>query len=200
MSREDKFASKAKDYDTLQRRLQTAKAIANKIKANINLTKDMHLIDFGSGTGLLLESLADNIGKFTAIDISPSMTTILREKSIPCILDIKELELTKEELDIKVDGIVSSMTIHHIKDVQAIFKKFYNMLKSGGFIAIADLDSEDGSFHSVDTGVEHFGFERNEFINFAKEAGFSNIKIDDATTISKPHKEFGVFLLTAIKE
>ncbi len=200
MNKEDKFASKAKEYDALQRRLVTAKAIANRIKAKINLTKDMHLIDFGSGTGLLLECLADDIGKFTAIDISPSMIGILRAKSIPCKLDIKELDLTKEDLDLKVDGIVSSMTIHHIKDVQALFKKFYKMLKSGGFIAIADLDSEDGSFHSVDTGVEHFGFDRKEFIDFAKEAGFTNIKIEDATTISKPHKEFGIFLLTAMKK
>ncbi len=200
MNRVDKFASKAKEYDTLQRRLLTAKAIANKIRVNINLRKDMHIVDFGSGTGLLLESLAKDIAKVTAIDISPSMTNILREKSIPCKLDIKEIDLTKEDLDLKVDGIVSSMTIHHIRDVQALFKKFHKMLKSGGFIAIADLDSEDGSFHSVDTGVEHFGFDRKEFIDLAKEAGFTNIKIEDATTISKPHKEFNVFLLTASKE
>ncbi len=200
MNRVDKFASKAKEYDALQRRLLTAKAIANKIRVNINLRKDMHIVDFGSGTGLLLESLAKDIAKVTAIDISPSMTNILREKSIPCKLDIKEIDLTKEDLDLKVDGIVSSMTIHHIRDVQALFKKFHKMLKSGGFIAIADLDSEDGSFHSVDTGVEHFGFDRKEFIDLAKEAGFTNIKIEDATTISKPHKEFNVFLLTASKE
>ncbi len=200
MNRVDKFASKAKEYDALQRRLLTAKAIANKIRVNINLRKDMHIVDFGSGTGLLLESLAKDIAKVTAIDISPSMTNILREKSIPCKLDVKEIDLTKEDLDLKVDGIVSSMTIHHIRDVQALFKKFHKMLKSGGFIAIADLDSEDGSFHSVDTGVEHFGFDRKEFIDLAKEAGFTNIKIEDATTISKPHKEFNVFLLTASKE
>ena len=200
MSREDKFASKAKEYDALQRRLLTAKAIANKIKANINLTKDMHLIDFGSGTGLLLESLANNIGKFTAIDISPSMTNILREKSISCLLDIIELDLTKENLDLEVDGIVSSMTIHHIKDIQDIFNKFYKLLKKGGFIALADLDREDGTFHSEDTGVEHFGFNRDEFVEFAKRAGFSNIKIEDATVISKPHKDFSIFLLSAFKE
>ena len=89
------------------------------------------------------------------------------------------------------------MTMHHIKDVKAMFKKFYSMLKSGGFIAIADLDTEDGSFHSVDTGVEHFGFDREEFINCAKEAGFINCKIEDATTISKSYGDYKVFLLTA---
>jgi cyclopropane fatty-acyl-phospholipid synthase-like methyltransferase len=196
---EDKFAFKANDYDKEVRRLKSSEAIANKIRENIAINKSMHLLDFGSGTGLLLEELASEVSKITAVDISPSMTKVLREKSIPCELDIKELDLTKEPLNIKVDGIISSMTMHHIKDIEAMFKKFYSMLKRGGFIAIADLDTEDGSFHSVDTGVEYFGFDRDEFLEYAKKAGFKNCKIEDATIISKSYGDFGVFLLTATK-
>ena len=200
MNSEDKFAHKAKEYDALQRRLDTANAIANKIKENINLTKETHIIDFGSGTGLLLEALSNDIGKVTAIDISPSMTNILREKELPCKLDIKELDLTKQELDIQVDGIVTSMTMHHIKDIEAMLKKFSKMLKPNGFIAIADLESEDGTFHSTDTGVEHLGFDKEEFKKIVEQNGFKNCKIETATKISKPHKDFNIFLLTAIKK
>jgi len=194
--KEDKFAFKAKNYEQKLRRLKTAQDIANKIKKNISLKKDMHLIDFGAGTGLLLEQILPKVKKITAIDISPSMIEVLRDKKLKNV-EILKLDLIKESLDIKVDGIISSMTMHHIKDIEAMFKKFYSMLNSGGFIAIADLDKEDGSFHSVDTGVEHFGFDREEFINFAKEAGFKNIKIEDATIISKSYGDYKVFLLTA---
>jgi len=197
--KEDKFAFKASDYDKEVRRIKSSEAIANKIRKNIAIDKSMHLLDFGSGTGLLLEELASEVSKITAVDISPSMTKVLREKSIPCELDIKEIDLTKEPLDIKVDGIISSMTMHHIKDIEAMFKKFYSMLKRGGFIAIADLDKENGTFHSVDTGVAHFGFDRDEFLEYAKGAGFKNCKIEDATTISKSYGDYGVFLLTASK-
>ena len=199
MNREDKFAHKAKEYEALQRRLDTAKTIATKVKENINLTKETHIIDFGSGTGLLLEALSNDIGKVTAIDISPSMTEILREKELPCEVDIKELDLTKQDLDIQVDGIVTSMTMHHIKDIEAMIKKFRKMLKSDGFIAIADLESEDGTFHSEDTGVEHFGFDKDEFKKIVENCGFKNCKIETVTKISKPHKEFNIFLLTATK-
>ena len=200
MNREDKFAHKAKEYEALQRRLDTANAIANKIKENIKLTKETHIIDFGSGTGLLLEALSCDIGKVTAIDISPSMTSILREKELPCELYIKELDLTKQDLDIEVDGIVTSMTMHHIKDIKAMLKKFGKMLKSGGFIAIADLESEDGTFHSTDTGVEHLGFAKEEFKKIVEQNGFKNCKIETVTKISKPHKDFNIFLLTATKD
>ena len=200
MNREDKFAHKAKEYEALQRRLDTANAIAAKIKENIPLIKDIHIIDFGSGTGLLLEALSVDIGKVTAIDISPSMTSVLREKELPCELDIKELDLTKQDLDIEVDGIVTSMTMHHVKDISAMLTKFSKMLKAGGFLAIADLETEDGTFHSEDTGVEHFGFDKEEFKKIAEQNGFTNCKIETATKISKPHKDFNIFLLSAFKK
>jgi len=197
--KEDKFALKASSYDKEVKHTKSSEAIANKIRKNIVIDKNMHLLDFSSGTGLLLEELASEVAKITAVDISPSMTKILREKTTPCKIDIKELDLTKETLDIEVDGIISSMTMHHIEDIEAMFTKFYSMLKRGGFIAIADLDTEDGSFHTLNTGVEHFGFNRDEFLKYAKEAGFKNCKIEDATTISKSYVDYGVFLLTAIK-
>jgi sialic acid synthase SpsE len=36
-------------------------------------------------------------------------------------------------------------------------------------------------------------------VNYAKEAGFNNIKFDLANTIRKPHRDFTVFLMTARK-
>jgi hypothetical protein len=74
------------------------------------------------------------------------------------------------------------------------------MLKSGGFIAIADLDSEDGSFHSDDTGVYHHGFDRDILKNIAKEAGFRDIQFETVSTIRKPHRDFTVFLMVARKQ
>ncbi len=73
------------------------------------------------------------------------------------------------------------------------------MLNENGFIAIADLDSEDGSFHSDNTGVHHHGFERNELEKLAREVGFKDIKFDLASIIDKPHCTFTVFLMTAVK-
>jgi len=195
----DYFAIKAKDYDKEKRRVDNVDNIANLILKNIKFSKNSSIADFGSGTGLLLERLAPYVKKITAIDISKSMNEVLRQKSLPCQLEIKQIDLTKQDINQKFDAIVSSMTIHHIKDVEALFKKFYNMLKDNGSIAIADLDKEDGTFHSIDTGVEHFGFDRDEFINYAKKAGFRDIKIYDVGDVIKPYGAYGVFLLTAKK-
>jgi ubiquinone/menaquinone biosynthesis C-methylase UbiE len=109
------------------------------------------------------------------------------------------MDLTKETLDRKFDLIISSMTIHHIEDTLALFKKFHSLLKENGTIAIADLDSEDGSFHTDDTGVFHCGFDRDEFAQMVKSAGFKNIKIQNASTITKSTNHYSVFLISADK-
>ena len=39
------------------------------------------------------------------------------------------------------------MVLHHVGDIDTIIKKFHDLLNPGGYLAIADLYSEDGSFH-----------------------------------------------------
>ena len=84
-------------------------------------------------------------------------------KNLDCEVEILQLDLSKTKLDMKFDGIISSLTMHHIKDIQSMYNDFYTMLNKNGVLAIADLDIEDGTFHTEDTGVFHFGFDRKEF-------------------------------------
>jgi len=199
--KEDLFANKSKSWDMSSRRVQNAKSIAELIVKNIKLSKEMELMDFGAGTGLLSYFIAPFVGKIVAVDNSPSMLGEFESKcdEFKCETEIVEKDLSNNTLDRKFDGIISSMTIHHLEDTLALFHKFYEMLKPGGFIAIADLDSEDGSFHSDNTGVFHHGFDREVLQEIAEEVGFVDVKFDTASTIKKPHRDFTVFLMTAKK-
>ncbi len=174
-------------------------AIGNAIKAQVPLLREMQLLDFGSGTGLLLQQIAPLVGKITAVDVSPSMNAQLRAKAsdIRCELEVLEQDLIREPLQRRFDGIISSMTLHHIADIPALFRQFHQLLKPGGFIALADLDTEDGSFHTEDTGVFHCGFDRSAIAAEAVAAGFTAVQTADASVVQKPHGQYSVFLLTA---
>ena len=195
----DFFKNKAASYEQDSNRVANVHTIADSIIERVILSPDMHLMDFGAGTGLLLGQVAPHVSKITAVDISPSMTGQLRNKQadLACDLDVLEIDLCTETLDTKFDGIISSMTMHHIEDVKAMFVKLHSMVKAGGFIAIADLETEDGSFHTEDTGVFHFGFASDVLVQLATEAGFKNAEVGLASTISKPHGDYPVLLLTA---
>lgn len=195
----DFFQHKAAVYEKDERRVANVHTIADAIMARITLKPEMSLMDFGSGTGLLLGQIAPHVAKITAVDISKSMNQQLRDKqaSLACEVEVIEMDLTTTKLDRTFDGIISSMTMHHVEDVAAMFKTFKSLLKPGGFIAIADLETEDGGFHTEDTGVFHLGFEGQALIDFATQAGFKNAEVGLASTIEKPQGDYPVLLLTA---
>lgn len=197
----DYFAGKAGSYEQNKNRVDNVSNIANAIIESTGLDRSMQLMDFGSGTGLLLERIAPLVGKITAVDISKSMNEQLAAKRerLGCDMEILEVDLEKAELDRTFDGIISSMTMHHVRDIDAMFRKFHALLNDGGFIAISDLDKEDGSFHAEDTGVFHFGFDRDQIASAAKSAGFSEVVVSDASVVHKPQGDFPVFLLKAVR-
>ena len=95
------------------------------------------------------------------------------------------------------------MTLHHIEDAKGILKKFHDLLNPLGKLVIADLDKEDGSFHTDGTTDVHLGFERSELQKWVEEAGFADVRFSTAFEIKKKigdaEKTFPVFLLTARK-
>ncbi|MDD3774585.1 MAG: class I SAM-dependent methyltransferase [Sulfurovaceae bacterium] len=198
----DLFEHKSKNWDMNSIRVRNAKEISDIILNNIDINSSMEIVDFGAGTGLLSYFIAKHVSKIIAIDNSPSMLEEFRAKQseFACETDIIKADIMKNDLKLSVDGIISSMTMHHIEDIEALFLKLFNMLHKGGFIAIADLDSEDGTFHSDNEGVYHYGFDREMLTNIAKEAGFININFKTANVIEKPHAKFSVFTMTAQKK
>ena len=200
-NRVDHFKHKSKSWDMSSMRVKNAKSIADLIVKNIEFTDKMEVMDLGAGTGLLSYFIAPYVAKIIAVDSSPSMLEEFKSKAseFDSETEVLEADISKDDLNRTFDGIISSMTIHHVADIKALFSKLYNMLNDNGFIAIADLDSEDGSFHSDNAGVHHHGFDRNLLENIAKEVGFKDITFDLASTINKPHCTFTVFLLTAVK-
>jgi len=197
----DHFQGLAEDYEQNMARVDNVDNIARAIRAKVVLNKTMSIMDFGSGTGLLLERIAPYVRKITAVDVSRSMNQQLTVKleRISCDVEIMEVDLEATDVDQKFDGIISSMTMHHVRDTAAMLQKFFHMLHDDGFIAIADLDSEDGSFHTHDTGVHHHGFDREMLTQAASGAGFNQVEITGASTVHKPQGDYQVFLLTGYR-
>ena len=199
MSKKDHFKDKAREWDRSSRRVQGALKIANAIHDRFVMDKDMQIMDFGTGTGLLGFEIARFVQKVYGVDTSKEMIEQLKEKNTSELsLETYHRDIIKEPIDKEFDGIVSSMTLHHIKDLELFFQTIYKNTKKGGFIAIADLEKEDGTFHSNNDGVHHFGFEEDKLCNIVKFAGFNDVKFENINTIKK-EQEYGIFLLSAIK-
>jgi 2-polyprenyl-3-methyl-5-hydroxy-6-metoxy-1,4-benzoquinol methylase len=196
----DHFEVKAKTWDNGHERVHNTRTISEAILDTFAFHKEMQILDFGVGTGLLGFEIAKEVKKVYGVDTSKSMLEKLQEKNTQ-ELSIEPIcqDIIQTPLEMVFDGMVSSMTLHHVEDLEAFFTTIYQNIKDEGFIAIADLEREDGTFHSDNTGVFHFGFAQEDLCKIVEECGFKEVTYEQINTIQKPHRDFEIFLLTAKK-
>ena len=199
-----RFDQKAKEWDSSERRRDLASNIAESIIKNVPLSKEMHLLDFGAGTGLMTKHLTPFVKNITALDFSSEMLKKLEENAKAwggTKVSTVHSDILKYKSETQFDGIVSSMSMHHVQALEALFQKFSMLLRPGGFIAIADLDKEDGTFHDDgNEGVHHYGFEQALLTAVAEENGFRDVTFIEAYTFEKEdHRKYPVFLMRAYR-
>ena len=197
----DLFKDKAKDWDANSRRVQLSKAISEAIISNVRLNQELNVLDFGAGTGLITSQIAPLVRMITAVDVSQSMLDKLMAKN-----DLKDKvkvicqDITQEPLGVEYELIVSAMAMHHVQDTEQLIAQLFKHLKPGGQIALADLDAEDGSFHSKGTeGVFHNGFDRQCLQVLMEHQGFKDISFVTAHTVLGDKNSYPIFLALANK-
>jgi len=196
------FDDRSSDYDRVDYRLRYTADMAESIRSNIKIDGEMEILDYGAGTGLLSMHFSKSVKKIIAVDTSSKMLEKFREKaeSFGCETELLNIDLSRECCELSVDGIISSMTLHHIADLETLFANFYTVLKPGAFLAICDIDKENGSFHTVNSGVVHYGFDRSYMRQLFENAGFVSITIEDCCIIRKPQGDYSSFLAHAKKK
>jgi tRNA (cmo5U34)-methyltransferase len=203
----NEFDIKAAEWDKSGMHRERAAAIAGEIIKEIPLTRDMTALEFGAGTGLLSFMLKDHLKEITLIDNSEGMVKVLNEKLNAEKTD--NLKVVKADLEHEdyaagtFDLIYTLMVLHHVGDVESIIDKFHGLLRPGGHLAIADLYSEDGSFHG-DGFHGHKGFDPGLLSALLEKCGFTGLSHRKVYTIDKVisengRKNFDLFLMTATR-
>lgn len=199
------FDKVAASWDQNPARVKLASDVACAISQQVQLTLDMDVLDFGCGTGLLTLHLRPGVRSITGADSSEGMLAVLRNKVAQGNLaNVRTafLDLDKgDALPGRYDLVVSSMTLHHIPDVARLLVQFRNVLRPGGRLCIADLDSDGGRFHEDSTGVFHQGFDRAALAKTFEAAGFCDVRAVTAAEVVKPiaggaSARFTIFLVT----
>lgn len=202
----NEFDLKAKTWDENPTHTERSIAIANALLELVPVNNKMNVLEFGAGTGILSFLLADKFNSLTLIDSSSEMVKITNEKiKVRAISNMKAkcFDLELENYDGCFDMIYNQMVMHHTVNIDLLLDKFKSMILPGGFLVIADLFPEDGSFHGEGfTG--HKGFEPMVLSEILAQKGFKNIWSRECYSIRKTitenkTKEYPVFILTAQK-
>jgi len=148
---ESEFDLKAQQWDNNPVHWDRSVAVADHIRELIPLKKEMVALEFGAGTGIASFLLKDYLKEITMMDSSTEMVKVMNEKIKKTgVKNLKALNFNLEESDYtetSFDFIFTQMALHHVSDIGNILRKFHDLLFPGGYLAIADLYPEDGSFH-----------------------------------------------------
>jgi tRNA (cmo5U34)-methyltransferase len=200
------FDASAREWDNNPEHWERSEAIAKVLLDTVSFKSESKALEFGAGTGILSFLLEGRFSEITLMDNSRGMVEVMKEKASGTGLNhLKPLyyDLEKEEYSGGTfDCVYTQMAMHHVGDIATVVKRFYQLLNPGGWLAIADLYKEDGTFHSEGfTG--HKGFDTKELQDILEKAGFQAVNVKSCYVTKKMIngnlKEFPVFLMTAWK-
>lgn len=132
--------------------------------------------DFGCGTGLLLERLADRCAQIDAVDSSPAMLDVLRAK-------IEQHGWTHVRLSDEVppvgepyDLVVCSSVCAFLDDYPGAARRLVSRLRAGGLFVQWDWELDPGE-------ADPFGLSRESIRSALAAAGLVDIEVATAFTI-----------------
>lgn len=200
----DDFDAKAATWDQDPVRRERAAAVARQIRERIVLSPERHLLDFGAGTGLLGFHFLAHAASVTFADTSDAMLEQVEAK----LRAGGHTGGRTVRLDPATGGfpgrygaIVSLMALHHVPDPGATLALLAGHLDPGGWLALCDLDTEDGSFHDDPHTRTHHGFDRRWLEDTVEGLGLDQVATSTAWVMHKEtrsgRRDYPLFLLTA---
>jgi len=205
-----RFDEAASGWEDNPQRVALARGVAEAIRQAVPLAGTMRVLEYGCGTGLVSRALSRLVLKIMAVDTSPQMLEVLNRKAGEekiGNIETRVHNLIRQPLpDKDFDLIMCSMTLHHIPDIETLLHRFFAALKPGGYLALADLLTEDGSFHDDNRGVAHHGIDPEALRAMLAKNGGLEIAFKEVQVIEKKLKDgeiparYPVFLAWCRKE
>ena len=201
------FDEKAATWDDDPIRVHRAESIADILANNIDLSSVERAMEYGSGTGLLSFALKDRLAHIVLMDESQGMIDMAIEKCKANNVSHFEplmYDLLKQPLpEYKFDLIFILLTLHHIKETDLILEKFQHLLNPNGYLAIVDLEKEDGSFHEHNNHF-HNGFDRTALENHLAQSDLKPISYEVCYELERDYddvkQKYPLFLLISQKQ
>jgi ubiquinone/menaquinone biosynthesis C-methylase UbiE len=136
---------------------------------------DATAIEVGPGDGAFLPELARRFVQVTALDNSPAMLELARQRCEEESLGNVELKLADalNQAQAKADCVVLNMVLHHFAAPADAMQQLAQLVKPGGSLLITELCSHNQSWAREACGDLWLGFEQEDLARWADAAGLA---------------------------
>jgi ArsR family transcriptional regulator len=193
------FRATARDWDRVRERLLGPQRHVRRLREIVG--EGGTIVDLGTGTGLLLETLAPAADCLIGIDASQEMLDVARRRVRDHELPNTELRLgALEHLplgDGEADLMVANMVLHHVADVPTVLREIRRGLASAGRLLIADLEEHDEESFWRDLGAQWPGFHPKELRGWLEAAGYESVRREELSPADEESARPAVILTEA---
>lgn len=157
------------------------------------------VIDLGSGAGndcFIARHETGETGKVIGIDFTPAMIKKARINADK--LGFNNVEFREGDIDDMpvaentADVVVSNCVLNLVPDKQKVISEIYRVLKPGGHFSISDIVLVGELPEALQQDAEMYAgcvsgaIQKDEYLNFIKEAGFGEITLQKEKPINIP--------------
>jgi ArsR family transcriptional regulator len=172
---EDYFRKVAEQWDELRSFYVHDDEVEKQLSALIGEEKVTDLLDIGTGTGRILEILADKVEHAVGIDMSSDMLLLARSKLERarlrnCVVrkgDMHHLPLGERSFD----AITIHQVLHYAERPAAAIQEAARVLRPGGRLFIVDFQAHGLDILRSEHEHRWLGFEEDKMADWLKTAG-----------------------------
>jgi len=177
------FSANAASWNDLRSLHASDEKVEAEILNLIGRTPFDGLLDLGTGTGRMLELLADRYRRAIGIDSSRSMLAIARAQLDEAGIahasvrqgDILNLPLERESFDV----VTIHQVLHFLHDPMPAITEAARMLRPGGRVIVVDFAAHDHEDLRVEHAHARLGFSQGQMAEWLEQCGLTVEKIVD---------------------
>lgn len=175
------FREHAADWDRIRTLYVSDTSVEAAIAAALEGPRFRLLVDLGTGTGRMLEVLADRYDRGLGLDVNQSMLAYARSR-------LKTSGLAKAEVrhgdiynlalpDGVADGVVVHQVLHYLSEPAHAIREAARILAPGGQLLIVDFAPHDIESLRDEHAHERLGFDAEQVTQWLTEAGATGVEV-----------------------
>ena len=133
-------------------------------------------LEVGPGDGAFLPELAARFASVVALDSSPAMLELARQRCRAEGLGNVELKLADALHDAQppADCVVLNMVLHHFAEPAGAMRRLARLVRPGGSLLLTELCRHDQGWAREACGDVWLGFDQDDLARWATEAGLES--------------------------